>query len=120
VDAHASGLIQPLPGWPHKVVGILVVEHPGPEVPLGVAHTAIDLALGLGPPGLAQPGLETGAARTRAIPGETPGRRGRRHASTPSWLDGYREYLLERMLGPDKVTNAAVLFDEVRQRGSSP
>jgi transposase len=35
----------------------------------------------------------------------------------PSKLDGHREYLLERMLGPDKVTNAAVLFDEIRGRG---
>ena len=34
-----------------------------------------------------------------------------------SKLDDHREYLLERMLGPDKVTNAAVLFDEIRARG---
>lgn len=34
-----------------------------------------------------------------------------------SKLDPFRDYILERMLGPDKVTNAAVLFDEVRARG---
>jgi transposase len=34
-----------------------------------------------------------------------------------SKLDGYREYLIDRMLGPDKVTNAAVLYDEICERG---
>ena len=34
-----------------------------------------------------------------------------------SKLDGYRENLIERLLGPDKVTNAEVPFDEIRARG---
>src|SRR5690348_155206 len=34
----------------------------------------------------------------------------------PSKLDSFREYLLQRLL-QDKVTNAAVLFDEIRERG---
>jgi transposase len=34
-----------------------------------------------------------------------------------SKLDPFRDYLLERMLGPDKVTNATVLFDEIQELG---
>ncbi len=34
-----------------------------------------------------------------------------------SKLDPFRDYLLERLLGPDKVTNATVLFDEIRELG---
>ncbi len=44
-----------------------------------------------------------------------PGPRAPRQVA--SKLDGYREYLIERLLGPDKVTNAEVLFDEIRARG---
>jgi transposase len=32
-------------------------------------------------------------------------------------LDRFREYLLARMLGEDPVTNAEVLFDEIREQG---
>ena len=46
-----------------------------------------------------------------------PGPRAPRQVA--SKLDEYREYLIERLLGPDKVTNAAVLFDEIRERGYS-
>jgi transposase len=34
-----------------------------------------------------------------------------------SKLDPFRDYLLDRMLGPDKVTNATVLVDEIRELG---
>jgi transposase len=33
-----------------------------------------------------------------------------------SKLDRFREYLLARMLGEDPVTNAEVLFDEIREQ----
>jgi transposase len=41
----------------------------------------------------------------------------RKPRQVTSRLDRFREYLLARMVGEDPVTNAEVLFDEIRERG---
>ena len=41
----------------------------------------------------------------------------RKPRQVTSKLDRFREYLLARMLGEDPVTNAEVLFDEIREQG---
>ena len=41
----------------------------------------------------------------------------RKPRQVTSKLDPYREYLLGRVLGDDPVTNAEVLYDEIRERG---
>jgi transposase len=41
----------------------------------------------------------------------------RRPRQVSSKLDPFREYLLARMMNEDPVTNAEVLYDEIRERG---
>jgi len=51
----------------------------------------------------------------RLLQGKAPAERKPRLVT--SKLDRFREYLLARMLGEDPVTNAEVLFDEIREQG---
>ena len=51
----------------------------------------------------------------RLLQGKAPAERKPRQGA--SKLDRFREYLLSRMLGDDPVTNAEVLFDEIREQG---
>jgi len=51
----------------------------------------------------------------RLLQGKAPAERKPRQVA--SKLDRFREYLLSRMLGDDPVTNAEVLFDEIREQG---
>ena len=53
----------------------------------------------------------------RLLQGGTTSTRKSRQVS--SKLDPFREYLLARMLSEDPVTNAEVLYDEIRERGYS-
>ncbi|HEX2681812.1 MAG TPA: IS21 family transposase, partial [Candidatus Dormibacteraeota bacterium] len=41
----------------------------------------------------------------------------RKSRQVSSKLDPFREYLLARMVGEDPVTNAEVLYDEIREQG---
>jgi transposase len=51
----------------------------------------------------------------RLLQGKAPAERKPRQVA--SKLDRFREYLLSRMLGDDPVSNAEVLFDEIREQG---
>jgi hypothetical protein len=51
----------------------------------------------------------------RLLQGKAPTERKQRQVT--SKVDRFREYLLARMLGEDPVTNAGVLFDQIREQG---
>src|SRR3989442_11996431 len=61
-----------------------------------------------------EPGGAGKPIRRRLGGGEPQPRAPRRVTSK---LDPFRDYLLDRLLGPDKVTNVTVLFDEIRELG---